>query len=299
MKQVKPANVRPPSPTAESSGDHSNHASASHVTSDNSIELTLSLDKVQMSDNDTGKTPVIRFSKASISEEEVEGVEVVVDKEVGVANGGDVEVQRSEQTGDSSKVEEVTTDEILNQANGGPDHLNHGSVVTGEGEPPSSMITSELTDKERESPCNEITSGTTDKEGGAPTNQPLSEPESDTPFMPETNSENQVNENNSTDDPLSKMGVIDPSIERSNSGSSGSSTKSCAACENIRSNEPVFLHIHVRPKPGMTYTYTPINNSVGIDIPRNNKNKKSRSSRSPSFVQQVKTCFCFAFPEKM
>ena len=294
MKQVKqePAFVRPLSPTAESSGDHSNHVSDSHVTSDNSIELTLSLDKVQMSDNDTGKPPIIRFSKTSISEEEVEGVEVGVAKE---------EVQRSEeetlgpnpeQTSDSSKVKEETKDEILNQANGGPSHLNHVSATTEEGVSPSSVITSGLTDKEGESPSNESTSVTT---GEPPTNQLVSEP---VPPGAETNSENKVNEDNSTDKLLSMMDVVDPSVERSNSGSSDSSAEGCAACENILSNEPVFLHVHVRPKPGMTYTYTPINNSVGIDIPRKSKNKKTRSSRSPSFVQQVKTCFCFAFPEK-
>lgn len=66
----------------------------------------------------------------------------------------------------------------------------------------------------------------------------------------------------------------------------------CPSCEALLSDEAVFLHVHVIPRPGMTYTYTPINNSMGIDIPKGQGS--ARNSRSPS-VQQVKTCFCFAF----
>ncbi|XP_064381825.1 oxidation resistance protein 1-like isoform X2 [Halichondria panicea] len=75
---------------------------------------------------------------------------------------------------------------------------------------------------------------------------------------------------------------------------SASNSLGCPSCESLLSDEPVFLHVHVCPKPGTTYTYTPINSAVGIDIP---KGEGPRSKRSPS-VQQVKTCFCFAFTEK-
>lgn len=67
---------------------------------------------------------------------------------------------------------------------------------------------------------------------------------------------------------------------------------SCPSCEALESDEAVFLHVHVTPLPGMTYTYTPINNAIGIDIPKGQRS--ARNTRSPS-VQQVKTCFCFAF----
>ncbi len=68
--------------------------------------------------------------------------------------------------------------------------------------------------------------------------------------------------------------------------------EACPSCEALHADEAVFLHIHVLPRPGMTYTYTPINNAIGIDIPKSQRS--ARNSRSPC-VQQVKTCFCFAF----
>ena len=193
------------------------------------MELTLSLEKVEVCE-DVSNCPSIKFTKASLDEDEEAG-------EAGVASGA------GEAGGDGG-----VNDDDGGEAGDGV-HISHAEA--GETTPLN-------TSKEGEASITTL-------QGDTPTSGPPQSSEGN----PLQNSEG---------------------VEQCQSDP----TTSCESCEHLKSNEPVFLHVHVQPKPGTTYTYIPVNSSVGIDIP---KSDKAARGSSPA-VQQVKTCFCFAFAEK-
>ena len=208
------------------------------TTSENSVELDLSLDKITVSD-DLQNVPVITFSRASLDEDPPSSLD--------------------EDPPASSMDPPANLDE----------------------DPPASSMDPP--------PSNDV---------GCPTCESLPSDEGPKDDDGETTAHNtSVNGELSiatlrgdNEDPTASS--IDPPV--SVEDPPPSNDLGCPSCESLLSDEPVFLHVHVSPKPGTTYTYTPINSAVGIDIP---KGDGPRSKRSPS-VQQVKTCFCFAFTEK-
>ena len=111
----------------------------------------------------------------------------------------------------------------------------------------------------------------------------------------------------SADDMLAIMGAADPGQTQISSQNSESSD-SVTSLDALLADSPYFLHLYVNPKSLHTYTYTPINNAVGIDIPRTKAKldrdtitgdhmKKSRSL-SPPIIHHVKNRFCFAVIDK-
>ncbi len=200
------------------------------TTSENSVELDLSLDKIIVSD-DLQNVPVITFSRASLNEDSP-----------------------------------ASLDEDPQASLGKDPPANLGEDLPGSSMDPPASLEEEDTSEGREDDATTIHNASGDGELSIVT---LKGDNDDPPA--------------SVEDP--PAGVEDPPP---------SNSLGCPSCESLLSDEPVFLHVHVCPKPGTTYTYTPINSAVGIDIP---KGEGPRSKRSPS-VQQVKTCFCFAFTEK-
>ena len=92
---------------------------------------------------------------------------------------------------------------------------------------------------------------------------------------------------------------------------SESSSDSVLSLDALLADSPYFLHVWVSPKSHHAYTYTPINNSVGIDIPRSRSKENSRDailtagdlakksrSLSPPVVHHVRNRFCFAVIDK-
>ena len=239
--------------TKSSEGSSNHDDSEGRVTSESSMELTLSLEKVEVC-QEASNCPTIKFTKASLDEDEEAGES----GEDGLASGaGDADDGGvGGEAGDDGGVGGEAGD------GGGVGDSHDGSGDAGDGTPNSNVEAGETT------PLN------TSEEGEAS----IATLHGDTP----TSDPPQSNEGNSLH--------ISEGVEQCQSDP----TASCESCEHLRSNEPVFLHIHVRPKPGTTYTYVPVNSSVGIDIP---KSDKAVRANSPA-VHQVKTCFCFAFAEK-
>lgn len=64
--------------------------------------------------------------------------------------------------------------------------------------------------------------------------------------------------------------------------------------DSLLSDRAYFLHLRVSHKSCAAYTYTPLNRPVGIDIPSNSTFFTSKKS----FIQQVRTVFCFAIAER-
>ena len=72
-----------------------------------------------------------------------------------------------------------------------------------------------------------------------------------------------------------------------------SNPNSESSVDSLLADKSYFLHVRVSHKSCAAYTYTPLNRPVGIDIP-----SRTFYTSQRSFVQQVRTVFCFTIAEQ-